>query len=83
MLGLPCRSCHHMMSQYELLVSLSLLSLLELSGKHIDCIWWRDDIHDGVPMQTIALNCGLFACLFLKYLLHTFEHDFVMEIAIQ
>ncbi|KRZ00723.1 Retrovirus-related Pol polyprotein from type-2 retrotransposable element R2DM [Trichinella zimbabwensis] len=62
--------------QHEFVVLSSLLSLVELSGKHIGCTSWRVETHDGAPMQTNAFDCGPFACLFLKHLLHAIDMNF-------
>ncbi|KRZ13576.1 hypothetical protein T11_6348 [Trichinella zimbabwensis] len=56
--------------QHEFVVSSSLLSLVELSGKHIGCTSWRVETHDDAPVQTNSFDCGPFACLFIKHLLH-------------
>ncbi|KRZ36393.1 Ubiquitin-like-specific protease ESD4 [Trichinella pseudospiralis] len=62
--------------QHDFVVLSSLLSLVELSGKHIGCTSWRVETHDGAPMQTNAFDCGPFACLFLKHLLHAIDMNF-------
>ncbi|KRY28645.1 Ubiquitin-like-specific protease ESD4, partial [Trichinella pseudospiralis] len=46
--------------QHDFVVLSSLLSLVELSGKHIGCTSWRVETHDGAPMQTNAFDCGPF-----------------------
>ncbi|KRY33607.1 hypothetical protein T01_4082 [Trichinella spiralis] len=54
----------------------SLLSLVALSGKHTGCTSWRVDACHGVPVQTNAFDCGPFARLFLKHLLHGIDMRF-------
>ncbi|OUC47075.1 hypothetical protein D917_07212, partial [Trichinella nativa] len=62
--------------EHNTVVLSSLLSLVELSGKHTGCTSWKIETHDGAPVQTNAFDCGPFSCLFLKHLLHGIDMNF-------